>query len=127
MTTIGSSNRLIYDNCAFKQQIDLSTNPLGYYLYRGKYENCNRCVVDKFWRPFELVDYESDLLNINRPSTRCNKYKYNPNCEKTKTCISTFEKSNPIVLSPDLCPIIHNNLPKIKDNHVYVPIENLCQ
>lgn len=127
MTTIGGSNRLIYDNCAFKQRISDSTIPLGYNLYRGKFENCNRCIVDKYWRPFDLVDYESELLNINRPSTRCDKYKYNPNCEKTKACISTFEKDIPIVLSPDLCPIIHNNIPRVKDTFVNIPNDYICQ
>ena len=41
-----SSNRLMYDSCAYKQKLGESTSPLNYNLYTGKYENCAKCRVE---------------------------------------------------------------------------------
>ena len=68
---IGSSNRLIYDNCAYQKRLYESTAPLDYQLYQGKFENCKKCVQDKFWTPYKLVDIETELRNQNRPATHC--------------------------------------------------------
>ena len=38
-----SFNRLMYDDCACKQQTEDSTTPMQYQLYKGKFENCNKC------------------------------------------------------------------------------------
>ena len=67
----GSSNRLLYDYCAYKKTLRESTDPFRYRMYEGAFENCNKCIYDKFWRPFDLVDEESELKNITRPATKC--------------------------------------------------------
>ena len=51
-----SSNRLMYDSCAYKQKLGESTSPLNYNLYTGKYENCAKCRVDlELLEEMELV------------------------------------------------------------------------
>lgn len=109
---IGSSNRLIYDNCSYQKQLYESTSPLSYALYQGKYENCDKCVHDKFWTPYKLVDIESELRNQTRPLSNCDQFKYSPNCKRSKSCISTFDRKIPVVLPPEVCPIVYNNIRK---------------
>ena len=41
-----SSNRLIYDECAYKKSLQQSTDPLEYSLYTGKYENTAKCRIE---------------------------------------------------------------------------------
>ena len=41
-----SSNRLIYDTCAYKKELDQSTGPLSYTLNPIKYENCSKCRME---------------------------------------------------------------------------------
>ena len=41
-----SSNRLIYDTCAYKKTLDQSVGPLSYVLNPIKYENCNKCRME---------------------------------------------------------------------------------
>ena len=41
-----SSNRLIYDTCAYKKELDQSVGPLSYVLNPIKYENCNKCRME---------------------------------------------------------------------------------
>ena len=41
-----SSNRLMYDTCAYKKRLDESVGPLNYTLYPGKYENCSKCRIE---------------------------------------------------------------------------------
>ena len=41
-----SSNRLMYDTCAYKKKLEESTTPLDYNLYTGKYENCSKCRLE---------------------------------------------------------------------------------
>lgn len=123
----GSSNRLIYDNCAYQKALYESTSPLAYRLYEGAHENCEKCMHEnKFYRPFDLVDTESELKNITRPNTHCPQFKYNPSCPKTRSCFSTFDKTNPIVLAPEVCPIVHNNIPKMKHPGYEVPKQTFC-
>ena len=112
-STQGASNRQIYDCCAYAQALQQSVDPLQYELYFGAVENCNKCVDKKAWfkQDKEIIDIESDLWNINRPLTRCDGYKYNPNCKTGPNCISTFDSNAPKVLSPSLCPIVYNNIP----------------
>jgi hypothetical protein len=84
-------------------------------MYSGKFENEKRCVEDKYWRPFELVDYESELKNIFRTASRCPSKKFNPECKMDGRCIRTDDERNPIVLAPEVCPILVNNIPKFYD------------
>jgi hypothetical protein len=124
----GSSNRLIYDSCAYKKELYESTSPLQYRLYEGKYENCERCKFDKSWRPFdtEIVDVESELRNINKPISNCDEFMYNPNCKKSGMCTSTFDKTNPVIWSPELCPIVFNNIKKPNNPGYTMPGGLVC-
>jgi len=111
----GSFNRLSYDKCAYEKQVAQSTGPIGYQMYQGKYENCNKCVADdkNNWRPFDndIVDRESELRGLSRRATKCAQYQYNPQCQRSSgICTSTFDASNPIVMPAEACPIISNNL-----------------
>lgn len=125
----GSFNRLPYDNCAYQKRLYESTDPLKYSLYEGKYENCQKCVINdaNFWRPFDLVDVESELMNITRLNSQCPQFKYNPNCKKGGDCLSTFDKNAPVVLAAEVCPIVHNNIKKMTtpgytvENTAYCP------
>jgi hypothetical protein len=118
MNKQGSSNRLIYDECAYAQKLGDSTSPFQYRTYMGMYENCEKCVQDKFWRPFdaEIVDVESELKNISRPATKCASLKYHPACKKSDMCISTYDNSRPVVLNRDVCPVVKNNIPRMSSN-----------
>lgn len=117
---ISSSNRLIYDNCATQQYYYESTSPLKYRLYHGAQENCNKCThKGQFWTPYELVDIESELRNQTRPASKCSNFSYNPQCRMGKSanislCRSTFDKSNPVVMAPEICPIVSNNIRRWK-------------
>ena len=123
---IGGLTNLIYDNCSYKKRSHERTAPLSYQLYGGKFENCNKCRQDKFYRPFDLVQQESELKNITRPGTHCPEKMYNPKCKKSGMCTSTFDKSNPVVLAPEVCPIVHSNLTKTTDIGYKMPKTNFC-
>ena len=38
-----SFTRLEYDTCAYAKELQESTTPLEYLMFRGKYENCKNC------------------------------------------------------------------------------------
>ena len=124
---IGSSNRLIYDNCSYQKRLYEGTAPLDYQLYQGKFENCNKCIHDQFWTPLQLVDQETELQGRGRPLSHCDQFKYNPQCKKSDMCTSTFDKTNPIVLAPEVCPIVHNNIKKRTTPGYSLPSGNFCQ
>lgn len=123
---IGSSNRTMYDNCAYQKNLYESTSPLDFILYQGKFENCNKCVYDKFWVPYQLVDIETELRNQNRPLSQCDQFKYSPNCRKSKLCLSTFDPSIPVVPAPEVCPIVYNNIPKQTTPGYVLSNPNFC-
>ena len=50
-----SFNRLTYDTCAYSKTLQESTDPLGYNLYKGKYEYCISCPVGNFTNNLELI------------------------------------------------------------------------
>lgn len=122
----GSSNRIKYDSCEYQKSLYESTKPLSYYIYEPKYESQTKCVHDKFYRKYDLVDVESELRNITRPMSKCSQYKYNPNCKKNESCTSTFDNTVPIVMAPELCPIVKNNIPKTTNPGYSIPNENIC-
>ncbi len=124
---IGASNRQMYDTCEYQKRLYESTASLGINLYEGKFENCSKCLYDKFWRPFDLVDVESELKNITRPATRCPQYKYNPDCKKSKSCWSTDDPTVPVVFIPEMCPVVRNNIPKYTHPGYTVPKDNICK
>jgi len=123
---IGASNRTIYDNCAYSKELYESTAPLGFTLYQGAYENCNKCIVDKFYRPYDLVNIESELRNITRIVSKCDQYKYAPNCKSSRMCVSTFDKNIPKVPAPEVCPIVFNNIPKQTNPGYRLPCNSIC-
>jgi len=81
-----SSNRLLYDKCAYKQRLDESVDPLSYMLNPIKYENCNKCRVDKgvvggtnvSHIRGSLVDLENDLRGQTRSLSQCSSKKFAP-------------------------------------------------
>ena len=109
---VSYSSRLPYDDCAYDKQISESNAPYQYQMYDGKFENCNKCVYDHYTRPFdgEIVDLESELRNQTRKASKCPTKQYDPKCKKSEECTSTFDDSNPVVLAPEVCPIVKNNL-----------------
>lgn len=124
---IGSSNRLKYDNCSYQKDLYESTSPLAYQLSQYKYENCNKCLYDKFWTPYQLVDIETELRNQTRPLSKCDQFKYSPNCRQSGLCLSTFDKSVPVVPAPEVCPIIYNNIPRQTHPGYHLPDPNFCK
>ena len=76
-----SSNRLIYDKCAYATEIKESTRPLEYFLFKGKYENGEKCSISEFPNILEFgnrADVENELYGLNRVGTLCPSLKYNP-------------------------------------------------
>ena len=113
--SIGTFNRLNYDNCAYDKKLSESTSPLMYQMSRYKYENCARCTYNGTqYAPFDLVEEESELRGIVRPATRCPTRLYNPTCQKSEMCSSTYDKDVPVVYPPNLCPVVCNNIKKMK-------------
>jgi hypothetical protein len=125
----GFSTRLPYDPCAYNKELSESVAPYAYQMFDGKYENCNRCVYDHFTRPFDadIVDVDSELSNRTRPASKCPSRKYNPNCKKSENCISTYDNAVPVVLAPEVCPIVFNNIPVSKSNGIRNPRPANCK
>lgn len=127
-STIGSSNKPLYDCCDYTQYIEQSVGPFYHEMYFGAHENCSKCIDKKAWfkQDAEIVDIESDLTNRTRPLTRCDAYKYNPNCVAGPNCVSTFDPNAPKILSPSLCPIVYNNIPIQTSPGYRMPSMNIC-
>ena len=107
----GFSNNLIYDNCNYQQYLNEINNQYQYRLYQGAYENIHKCIFDKFYHPYDLVDVESELRNETRPASNCNMYKYNPN-NNTNNCQSIKEPYNISSIQDNIIHPQINNLPK---------------
>ena len=83
-----SSNRLIYDTCAYKHELTQSVGPLEYVLNPMKYENCNKCRMELglvggsavSHVKGNLVDLETDLLGITRKASLCPSQKFTSAC-----------------------------------------------
>ncbi len=102
-----SSNRLMYDSCAYEKSLQQSTSPLNYALYTGKYENTAKCRIEfglvggngVSQYSGNLVDLESDLRGQTRAATLCPCKKYGPDC-KSASCNN---KGNGIPCSSSSC------------------------
>ena len=87
-----SSNRLMYDTCAYKKALSESVAPINYMLYPGKYENCSKCRIELgvvggnnvSLISGNLVDLESDLRGQTRQASLCPSNKYQPKCNGCK-------------------------------------------
>ena len=74
-----SSNRLIYDTCAYKHELSQSVGPLQYVLNPIKFENANKCRMELgvvggtavSHVKGNLVDLETDLRGQTRRQTKC--------------------------------------------------------
>lgn len=74
-----SSNRLIYDQCAYKTEVSQNTDQLTYILEPSKYYQCNPCRMelgivggnDVSQIKGNLVDLETDLRGQTRFNTKC--------------------------------------------------------
>jgi hypothetical protein len=83
-----SSNRLIYDTCAYKNELTQSVGPLEYVLNPMKYENCNKCRMELglvggvavSHIKGNLVDLETDLRGQTRRTTKCPSKLYQNPC-----------------------------------------------
>ena len=81
-----SYNRLRYDQCAYKSELDQSVGPLEYILNPMKYENCQKCRhefglvggTNVSHIKGNLVDLENDLRGQTRSNTKCPAKKYAP-------------------------------------------------
>jgi len=81
-----SSNRLIYDQCAYSKKINESVGPLEYVLNPLKYENCKKCRhefglvggASVSHIKGNLVDLENDLRGATRQASLCPSNKYKP-------------------------------------------------
>jgi hypothetical protein len=76
-----SSNKLIYDSCAYSLRVNDNKDQFKYHVYVPKFENCSKC---KFGnesdrqRLGDRVDLESELRDQNRLSSLCPSKKYLP-------------------------------------------------
>jgi hypothetical protein len=122
----GGSNRLIYDECSYSQYLSVSTSPLQFALDMTKYENCGKCRKDKFIHPYDLVDQESELRNQTRPVSRCGAMKYSPNCKASAQCTYTKDPSVPIVIPPEVCSILVQNIKRRTDPGFRIPEIDPC-
>jgi len=85
-----SFNRLRYDKCAYKQNLEESMAPGCYQFYAGKYDNANQCRVnfgivggnDVSLYKGNIVDLESDLRGQTRAGSLCPSKKFMPRCKQ---------------------------------------------
>ena len=108
-----SSNRLIYDRCAYATEIKESTEPLEYNLFLGKFENCKQCPVGNFPNvlPFgPRAETESELWGLPRHNSKCPEKKF----------VANSEYNNPPLSAARMCESIYyitpNNLEKPTSN-----------
>jgi hypothetical protein len=123
-------NLLTYDNCNQNQKVNSSTAPYGYETYIGAYVNDMKCYNQQVWSKQDpkVVDAESELQYRTRPMSRCAQYKYQPFCESSPMCISTFDKSLPVIYDPALScgPVVRSNIQYPNGVGYTIPSQNIC-
>jgi hypothetical protein len=95
-----SSNRLIYDSCAYKKTLDESVGPFSYSMFPAKYENCAKCRIELGQVggngvsifSGNLVDLDSELRGQTRIISKCGTNQYVP----TNDGIIKNDKTQPI-------------------------------
>lgn len=76
-----SSNKMIYDSCAYGLRLNDNRDVFHYYVYTPKYENCTKCITgsEKDRQRMAIrVDLESDLRDQTRLNSLCPSKKYLP-------------------------------------------------
>jgi hypothetical protein len=81
-----SFNRLSYDDCSYKSELNESVSYLSYMMDTSRYEHCIKCRPENgivggtavSHPKGNLVDLENNLYGIDRPNTHCPSYKYMP-------------------------------------------------
>jgi hypothetical protein len=109
-----SSNRLIYDKCAYAKEIQESTSSLEYNLLVDKYENNKKCKISNYTTILSFndrADVESELYGLNRPGSLCPSLKYDPS--------KIFR--NPAFSPPQMC----SNIYYITPNNIDRPTTNM--
>lgn len=89
-----SFTRTKYDDCAQRQYAETSTAPLNYSLDINRYDNCKKCRMELGLVggttvsiiEGNLVDLDSDLRGVTRPTTRCASKKYQNSCAGDNSC-----------------------------------------
>jgi hypothetical protein len=89
-----SSNRLSYDTCAYKKELDQSTGQLSYNINPIKFENCSKCRMELgivggtavSHIKGNLVDLENDLRGQTRQASLCPSQHYQPACDNPTQC-----------------------------------------
>ena len=79
-----SFNKLKYDNCSYKHELNESVGTLAYLLDPSRYENCNKCRMELgiiggtnvSHIKGNLVDLETDLRGTTRLASKCPTKKY---------------------------------------------------
>jgi hypothetical protein len=110
-----SSNRLMYDKCAYMATIKESTGSLEYNLFKGKYEVCKQCPVGDFPNNIEFgsrADTESELYGLKRLNSLCPSQKYDPSKPGYKS---------PNFSPPRMCESIYYLTP----NNLEKPVNNM--
>jgi len=100
-----SANRLLYDKCAFNQQVETSAKPLEYVLDNTSVVHCNPCRITEGVSGGNQVsmvnggvaaqvDLESQLFGITSPTNKCNLIHNNINSSTNhlKSC-QLYEKN----------------------------------
>ena len=103
-----SFNKLKYDNCAYKHNLNESVGTLAYVLDPSKYENCNKCRMELgilggtnvSHIKGNLVDLETDLMGITRKASLCPAQKFTSNCATGN--MANCQPGN-IVIQGDTC------------------------
>ena len=111
----GDFTRLIYDKCEYNEKYKQMTSPIKYRMELYASENPKKCRYNStFILKQDLVDQESELRGITRVQSKCPSMKYQPDCKVSGTCMNTYNKDFfPVVLAPENCPIVTNNLKKV--------------
>lgn len=120
-----SFNRLSYDSCAYSKNLQESTDPLEYNLFRGKFETCNTCLKSDFTNVLDFgirSDLESDLKGQNRIGSKCPSEKYPINS-------NSVVDFSPAIVCQGIYDLTPNNLSKpttngLKDFSYYG--QNVC-
>ena len=133
-----SFNRLNFDNCQYKQALIESTGP-GLYQLNTPSVSCDPCYPNDLHVRLQrgsgsletcksMIDIDSELLNLTRPSSKCPVRKYIPMCPGynadgypcgqgvVPTCKKITDKGGEVGMhSPEKCP---------SENHQSLPTPN---